>query len=149
MTATMYPNRHYNKWNMNEINRLYNEYEMKELSVHDIAMNHERTVYGIISRLQVEGIVQSWESARGWVGDDIVQNDTENIILKASLNVDVEDESYDDDDDSRSCSSSSCNDLDITDRLNNIDKTLENICNYLNNRTENVCTGSRSHRNFE
>ena len=132
MTATMYPNRHYNKWNMNEINRLYNEYELQELSVDEIAEKHERTVYGIISRLKLEGIIQSWGDVKGWSVDDIIQNDTENIILKASLKVDVEDESYDDECDSRSYSSSSCDDSSITERLNNIEDTLTNICSYLN-----------------
>ena len=140
MTATMYPNRHYNKWNMNEINRLYNEYELQELSVDEIAEKHERTVYGIISRLKLEGIIQSWGDVKGWSVDDIIQNDTENIILKASLKVDddadedEDDEEEDDvdDDDSRSYSSSSCDDSSITERLNNIEDTLTNICNYLN-----------------
>jgi hypothetical protein len=144
----MYPNRHYNKWNMNEINRLYNEYELQELSVDDIAEKHERTVYGIISRLKLEGIIQSWGSVKGWSVDDIVQNDTENIILKASLKVDVEDESYDDECDSRSCSSSSYDTSSINERLNRIEKTLMNICDYIDNQTpfpRNIDNCSRSY----
>ena len=132
MTATMYPNRHYNKWNMNEINRLYNEYELQELSVDEIAEKHERTVYGIISRLKLEGIIQSWGDVKGWSVDDIIQNDTENIILKASIEEDEEDDEEEEDDDSRSYSSSSCDDSSITERLNNIEDTLTNICSYLN-----------------
>uniref|UniRef100_A0A6C0KX53 Uncharacterized protein n=1 Tax=viral metagenome TaxID=1070528 RepID=A0A6C0KX53_9ZZZZ len=56
------------KWNMNEINRLYNEYEIKKLDVYTIAELHRRDVKGILYKLADEGIIQEyWEDARGWV----------------------------------------------------------------------------------
>jgi hypothetical protein len=56
------------KWNMNEINRLHNEYEIKELDVNDIAKLHKRSVGGILYKLAEEGIIsETWDDARGWV----------------------------------------------------------------------------------
>ena len=52
----MNPARHYFKWNMNEINRLYNEYEIKQLTTKEIADLHKRTEKSIIYKLQDEGI---------------------------------------------------------------------------------------------
>ena len=68
MTASQTPKRHRARWTVSELNRLHNEYEMKELTVQEIAALHERTVYGIMSKLQGEGLIDSSLSdARGWV----------------------------------------------------------------------------------
>jgi len=54
-------------WSSNEINRLHNEYELKELSVHEIATLHKRGVRAILHRLADEGLISSgWQDARGW-----------------------------------------------------------------------------------
>jgi hypothetical protein len=54
-------------WSMNEINRLHNEYELKELTVHQIAELHERGVSSILHKLASEGLISaSWKDARGW-----------------------------------------------------------------------------------
>ena len=54
-------------WSSNEINRLHNEYELKELTVHEIADLHSRGVSAILHRLADEGLIaSSWQDARGW-----------------------------------------------------------------------------------
>ena len=55
----MYPKRHYNKWNVNELLKLQREYELLNLSIPDIAKNHERTEDSILYRLQEEGIIDN------------------------------------------------------------------------------------------
>lgn len=58
--------RHYFPWNVNEINRLYNEYEIKELTVRQIAKLHNRTYKAILHRLEIEGLIlPDWSDARG------------------------------------------------------------------------------------
>ena len=59
--------RHFNKWSMNEINRLHNEYEIKELTIRQIAKLHGRTYLSILHKLTSEGLIdENWESARGF-----------------------------------------------------------------------------------
>ena len=54
-------------WSSNEINRLHNEYELKKLSVYEIASLHKRGVRAILHRLADEGLIaSSWLDARGW-----------------------------------------------------------------------------------
>ena len=68
MTVSQTPKRHRARWTASELNRLHTEYEMKELTVQEIAELHERSVYGVMSKLQVEGLIDSSLSdARGWV----------------------------------------------------------------------------------
>lgn len=54
-------------WSMNEINRLHNEYELKEMDVYQIAEMHNRGVCGILHKLAEEGLISSsWNDARGY-----------------------------------------------------------------------------------
>lgn len=55
-----------NRWNVNELLQLEREYDLLELNVQQIATNHARTVEAIIYRLETEGIIDSWENARGF-----------------------------------------------------------------------------------
>lgn len=61
------PQRHRNKWGNAEVNRLHNEYELKRLTVQEIAALHKRTIYSIMYKLEEEGLISSskWEEARG------------------------------------------------------------------------------------
>lgn len=55
------------KWNVAELNRLHNEYELKELDVYQIAELHNRGIGGILHKLAEEGLISSsWNDARGW-----------------------------------------------------------------------------------
>jgi hypothetical protein len=54
-------------WSSNELNRLYSEYEMKEMSVYEIAALHKRGVHAILHKLAEESLISSdWKDARGW-----------------------------------------------------------------------------------
>ena len=58
--------RNRNPWSMNEINRLYNEYEIKELTIRQIAKLHNSSYKSILHQLAKEGIIlPNWSDARG------------------------------------------------------------------------------------
>lgn len=58
--------RYRKKWSSNEINRLFNEYEIKELPIYAIAKLHERGEYAILHRLSIEGIIdKNWSGVKG------------------------------------------------------------------------------------
>ena len=68
--------RHRCPWAMNEINRLHNEYEIKELTIQQIAQLHDRTIYAILNKLQDEEIIdKSWKGVRGWSWPDNYNTD--------------------------------------------------------------------------
>ena len=68
--------RHRFPWAMNEINRLHNEYEIKELTIQQIAQLHDRTIYAILNKLQDEEIIdKSWKGVRGWSWPDNYNTD--------------------------------------------------------------------------
>jgi len=54
------------KWSVNETLRLQREYELLELDVYDISKLHERSVRSILFRLQKEGFIEDFVSARGY-----------------------------------------------------------------------------------
>ena len=54
------------KWSINELLSLQREYELLEWTVQQIAAKHERSVEAILFRLESEGFINSWNSARGY-----------------------------------------------------------------------------------
>ena len=76
----MYPKRHYNKWNVNELLKLQREYELLNLSIPDIAKNHERTEDSILYRLQEEGIIDN-------IGFDLNENNNLVPLTKNSQKI--------------------------------------------------------------
>lgn len=88
------PKRHRNRWTVSELNNLHSEYEMKELTVQEIASIHGRTVYGIMNKLQSEGLIDSMDNARGWVFQSSEQNQC--VSLKPAIQFD---DDCDDDED--------------------------------------------------
>jgi hypothetical protein len=59
-------NRHYFKWNINELIALQREYELLELSIQEIAERHKRNVRAILCRLQQEEFIRDWPEAKGF-----------------------------------------------------------------------------------
>ena len=54
-------------WSMNEVNRLHNEYEIKQLPILQIAKLHQRGQFAILHKLSSEGLInESWNDVRGW-----------------------------------------------------------------------------------
>jgi DNA-binding PadR family transcriptional regulator len=87
------PKRHRARWTASELNRLHNEYEMKELTVQEIADLHGRTVYGVMSKLQAEGLIDSsWNNARGWVFQSQGQSSKQSLSLQPALQFDQDDD---------------------------------------------------------
>ena len=63
--------RHRFPWSINEINRLYSEYENKKMTIQQIAKHHKRTNYAILYKLVQEELIHpSWNDARGWCVED-------------------------------------------------------------------------------
>ena len=94
----MYANkRNGNRWTVNELLSLQREYELLEWSVQQIAEKHQRTERAILFRLESEGIITSWNDARGFdmesykasIEDDVV---TEDCICNEESCVDDDDE---------------------------------------------------------
>ena len=54
------------KWSINELLSLQREYELLEWTVQQIAAKHERSVEAILFRLEDEGFISCWNSARGY-----------------------------------------------------------------------------------
>ena len=64
---TMTASRHRLPWSMSETNRLYSEYEMKQLPISSIAQLHSRTEYAILHKLAQECMINaSWNDVNGW-----------------------------------------------------------------------------------
>jgi hypothetical protein len=55
-----------NRWTVNELLSLQREYELLEWNVQQIAEKHQRTERAILFRLESEGIITSWNAARGF-----------------------------------------------------------------------------------
>lgn len=98
--------RHGNRWTVNETLSLQREYELLEWSVYKIAEKHQRTVMAIMSKLQKENFIESWNEARGFNGEEyqedcyVQQTGTNNVEdVEEEEDVDVEEEEDDDDDD--------------------------------------------------
>ena len=61
------PKRYRYTWSMNEVNRLHNEYEIKQLPILQIAKLHQRGQFAILHKLSSEGLInESWNDVRGW-----------------------------------------------------------------------------------
>jgi hypothetical protein len=58
-------------WSSNEVNRLHNEYELRQLPILDIAKLHNRGAHAILHRLAKEGLIlETWSDVRGWNVND-------------------------------------------------------------------------------
>lgn len=70
--------RHRRPWSMNEINRLYSEYENKELTIATIAKLHERSENAILYKLSQEQLIlESWADVKGWDGFEKYEEEDE------------------------------------------------------------------------
>jgi len=86
-----------NRWTVNELLSLQREYELLEWTIQQIAVKHQRTERAILFRLESEGIITSWNDARGFdmesykasIEDDVV---TEDCVCNEESCVDDEEE---------------------------------------------------------
>jgi hypothetical protein len=75
-----------NKWTINELLSLQREYELLELTVQEIADKHQRSDTAILYKLESEGLIDSWNNARGFNSKEF-QN---NISLTINEHVDYD-----------------------------------------------------------
>ena len=119
-----------NKWTINEMNTLQREYELLELTVQEIAVNHQRSETAILYKLESEGLIESWNSARGFISEDYQNSVT--FITKEVVDYeeDVEDEKEvggDDDEDYQFEEDDESLDDDISDDESEVDKLAERV----------------------
>ena len=87
-----------NKWTINEMLSLQREYELLELSVQQIAEKHQRSETSILYKLESEGLIDSWNNARGF--DSVkYQNKVSCINAETETSTSFEDDDIVDDDD--------------------------------------------------
>ena len=114
--------RHNFKWSINETLRLEREYDLLEWNIQEISNAHQRSVTAILYKLEKEGIIQSWNEARGF-DMNVFQNSfnkptTENVSLNICSfpneddNTTVNDNDNDNDSDSDYSYSDNDNDSD-------------------------------------
>ena len=94
--------RYGNKWTINEILSLQREYELLEWTVDQIAEKHERTVLAIVSKLESEGLIDSWVNARGYNDSDYLNGimydqEVHDEYEDEEVHDEYEDEDYEDD----------------------------------------------------
>ena len=58
--------RHNKKWSVNEVLALQREYELLEWDIIKIAKKHERSNRSVLFKLEKEGFIDNWETARGF-----------------------------------------------------------------------------------
>jgi predicted nucleic acid-binding Zn-ribbon protein len=89
--------RHRNRWTINETLSLQREYQLLEWTVYKIAEKHQRTVLAIMSKLQKEKFIESWNEARGF---NIEQYQEDNYVLQTDTNYeDIEEDEEEEDED--------------------------------------------------
>ena len=115
-----------NRWTINELLSLQREYELLEWTFQQIAVKHQRTERAILFRLESEGIIDSWDDARGFN----IENDVTNVfVCNQELCVDEDededevreccdnDSEYNDDDDDDDDDESVCDDASEVEKL--------------------------------
>ena len=110
-----------NKWSIPELITLQREYELLELTVQEISRRHKRSVFAILARLESEGIITVWATARGYMESNIpVCGDDES---------ESEADDDDDDEDYKSGDSESECDEDVESEKSDVNKLSDRVWN--------------------
>jgi len=119
-----------NKWTINEMLSLHREYELLGLTVQEIAEKHQRSETAILYKLESEGLIDSWNNARGFYSKEF-QNSVSFISKEVvDYEEDVEDEKEvggDDDDDEYQFDGAESADDDISDDESEVEKLAERV----------------------
>ena len=123
-----------NKWTINELISLQREYELLELTVQEIAEKHQRTETAILYKLESEGLIESWNNARGFVSDDYQNsvNSANNEQVDYDESQDVEeqvggDDDDDDDEEYQFVEDAESDDDEISDDESEVEKLTERV----------------------
>ena len=129
------------KWTITEILSLQREYELLELSIQDIAVKHQRSVSGILFKLEDEGFIVNLESARGYAewyysvyGQDNVASDSEDESSEVDDNDDDanNDEDEDEENSSENQDDNNASEVDeLTDRVWSLETSVQEIKNMV------------------
>ena len=115
-----------NKWTINELISLQREYELLELTVQQIAGRHHRSETAILYKLESEGLIDSWNSARGFVSEDY-----QNSVSSNKEQVEAEDVEEccggDDDEEYQFVEEAESDDDDISDDESEVEKLTERV----------------------
>ena len=118
-----------NKWTINELISLQREYELLELTVQEIAEKHQRSETAILYRLESEGLIDSWNTARGFVSEDYQNSVSSN---KVQVNYDEAEDveeccGGDDDEEYQFVEEAESDDDDISDDESEVEKLTERV----------------------
>ena len=111
-----------NKWTINELISLQREYELLELTVQEIAEKHQRSETAILYKLESEGLIESWNNARGFVSEDY-----QNSVSSNKEQVEVEECCGGDDDEEYQFVEEAESDDDISDDESEVEKLTERV----------------------
>ena len=119
-----------NKWTINELISLQREYELLELTVQEIADKHQRSETAILYKLESEGLIESWNNARGFVSQDY-QNSVSSSN-KVEVNYDEAEDveeccGGDDDEEYQFVEEAESDDDDISDDESEVEKLTERV----------------------
>ena len=134
----MTPERHGNRWAINEILSLQREYELLEWTIQEIAYKHQRSVRAILCKLEAEGFIGSWDNARGFNSkeyQDICDGAIDEEESVAEFDDDYADEDEDEDEDDYDEDEQDEQDeqddetLSVDDKESDVDKLTERVWN--------------------
>jgi hypothetical protein len=122
------------KWTINEILSLQREYELLEWTIQEIAEKHQRSETAILFKLESEGLINSWEHARGFASlENFTANDDED-----------QDEECDDQD---CCSEENFCESKITKlnkRVSNLENNMSELTIAVNKLCDNIISNKTS-----
>ncbi len=112
-----------NKWSVSELLSLQREYELLELTVQQIAENHQRSETAILYKLEGEGLIDTWTDARGFNSEKYQQTVSTN---EESADEEEELEKGGDDDEYQFVEDAESDD-DISDDESDVEKLTERV----------------------
>lgn len=115
-----------NTWTVNELLSLEREYELLGLTVPQIAEKHQRSETSILYKLESEGLINTWNDARGFNSEDYQKNAS--FDTKEDNDNDEEVGGGDDDDeDYQYVEDTVSDDDDISDDESDVEKLTERV----------------------
>ena len=137
------------KWSINELLSLQREYELLEWTVQQIAAKHERSVEAILFRLEDEGFISCWNSARGYKqidyqnaiegGDSLESNCEDNESVDEDINENENSEAVYEEDVSSICDAPPNEDIQtLTDRVLSMENSISELKNMMQKMMEKI-----------
>lgn len=131
--------RHNKRWNVNEELALQREYELLEWTVSQIATKHERSDKSILFKLQKEGYITDWSSARGFEACNIESEYFGDTFNKPLLNSCLQSQNSE--------GSINCNN--ILDRVEILETNITKLKNIVNKILTNTLLQLKNQSNFQ